>query len=142
VSYREAYLWGKPYKKLNDEQKETRDKLIKAFRSYKTDMADIENKEILLNNGTLSEVEKKQLEISIEKDKLRLMYLDNLIKPLIKKDKELIYYKYIQGLTHSQIVQYSSYYNKLSSIQARASRIIGILTLRIDPLIFKENYNE
>ncbi len=39
---------------------------------------------------------------------LRLMYLDNLMDPLVRKDKEIIYYKYIEGLTHVEIIKKDS----------------------------------
>lgn len=139
MSYREAYLWGKPYNKLDENQKETRDKLIRAFRNYKIDLADVKNNKLLLANENLPETDKSSLVQSIKKTELRLMYLDNLIGPLVKKDKELIYYKYVEGLTHFQIMQRSSYYKSSRSVQSRVLRIIGVLTLRTDPLILKDD---
>ncbi|MPN20158.1 hypothetical protein SDC9_167535 [bioreactor metagenome] len=139
MSYREAYLWGEPYNKLDENQKEIRDKLIKAFRNYKIDLADVKNKKLLLASQDLPEHDESLIVQSIRKIELRLMYLDNLIGPLVKKDKELIYYKYVEGLTHFQIMQRSTYYKSSRSVQSRALRVIGILTLRTDPLILKDD---
>lgn len=139
---REAYFLGKPYKKLTEKQKVVKDKLINAFRNYKTDVTDAKNKEILLKNSYLSKEQQENLLKEINKIKLRLMYLDNLIEPLVRKDKEIIYYKYIEGLTQGEIVGRMPYYRSIRSVQSRSVRIMGILTLRTDPLMFEEDYNE
>lgn len=142
LGYREAYFFGKPYKYLNEEQKEIRNKLVSAFRNYKSDLVDIKNKEILLEKDNLSKDQKENILKEINKMKLRLTYLDNLIEPLVRKDKEIVYYKYIEGLTHAEIVNRMPYYGSARSIQSRSLRIVGILALRTDSLIFKESCYE
>ena len=139
---KQSFMHNTSVRMLSEEQQQIKINLINLLKNYKNNLSDINNYEILLQYNSISDNEKDDIKNKIKCLRLRLMYLDNLIAPLRKSDKKIIYYKFIEGLTYPQILLKLNKYENVHSIHVRAFKLLDILTLRTNPLIFEGNFND
>lgn len=142
MANKQSFMHSSSMRILSEDQQQIKMKLINLLKNYKNNLSDIKNYEVILQSNSISEREKNNIINKIKLLKLRLMYLDNLIAPLGKVDKKIIYYKFIEGLTYPKILLKIDGYSNVHSIHVRAVRLLDMLTLRTNPLIFEGNFNE
>lgn len=132
-----SYISSYSKKILTSEQQQIKLNLINALNKYKSNLADINNYQILLNSNLISDKKKNDIECKIKYLKLRLSYLDNLIEPLSLLDKNIIYYRFIEGLTYRKILLKINRFSSVNTLHVHVIRLLDGLTLRIDPIIFQ-----
>lgn len=132
-----SYISSCSKKILTSEQQQIKLNLINALNKYKSNLADINNYQILLNSNLISDKKKNVIECKIKYLKLRLSYLDNLIEPLSLLDKNIIYYRFIERLTYRKILLKINRFSSVNTLHVHVIRLLDGLTLRTDPIIFQ-----